>query len=301
MSPELKRPTVPLDDPLAETWATQALLKGAEIDSILLRSHGQHARSQRADIIGISGMHIAEEDVDLTVIDSRRDGIYDNLPEALFHEAGSSRTSKRNKSEDQHAATARVFFQPFEQEPFRLRSAMRSDEISVALGGGDRKRQDALSYTWDLPEDLDARTRAALLRVLPWLGQSVCDLHISSVCYTFVTGHPVSITLDLPGERPSDPAMQAVLGKAVIGDMVVGSSFQDGWPVIHVAMTGVPLAKLAEPTQRRTLRRNLEVLSNYLLPVHLDVRYSIAVRKEDEGLTLGDPLRPGILALNTSL
>lgn len=36
----------------------------------------------------------------------------------------------------------------------------------------------------------------------------------------------------------------------------------------------------------------------YLLPAHLDVRYTFAVLEEDESSTIRDSLRPGILALN---
>ncbi|MBK6341869.1 MAG: hypothetical protein IPF41_04575 [Flavobacteriales bacterium] len=291
-----------LVDPLAETLAIQALHSG-KLDPrhVLLRSIGQHGRSQTKDVHQVSTTYVPMEDIDLMVLTVRRDGLYDNLPEALFHEAGSSKEPKRNKAEDQHAASARSFFLPFEQETFRLRLALLEDELTTALGKKDKQRADALARIWDLPDDLDPRVRSAMLRLLPWLNRAECDLELGSSCFSFVIGHPVTLRLARTGPSELRDGFEAALGQSALGHCVAGACMDDGWPVVEVLVSELPLATLDDPMHRRALRRTLEVLSMYLLPAHLDVRYSFSVLEDDESATIGDPERPGILALNLRL
>jgi hypothetical protein len=302
----MSNPTEPfpndLIDPLAETLAIQTLQSG-KVDSrhVLLRSMGQHARSQSKDVHQVSTTYLPLEDIDLMVFSVLRDGLYDNLPEALFHEAGSSKEPKRNQAEDQHAASARLFFMPFEQETFRLRLALLEDELTSALGKKNRQREDALARVWDLPDDLDPSVRSAMLRLLPWLKRAECDLEMGASCYSFVIGHPVTLRLARREPTEQGNGFEAALGQSALGHCVAGDTMDDGWPMVEVVVSELPLAALDDPIRRRSLRRTLEVLSMYLLPAHLDVRYSFSVLEDEESATIGDPQRPGILALNVRI
>lgn len=291
-------------DPLAETWALLAIREnGSDPRAFVLRNAGQHGRSQRHDIRQVAQVHVDSEDIDLSVITARREGMYDRLPEALFHEAGSARQLKPNQAEDRNAESARQFFLPFEQEPFRLRLAMLAEEMESALNEGTKSRDQALARLWDLPDDLDPRTRMDLVRILPWMEQLSGNLGLCADCFRAVIGFPVSITItNRPRSHgPVSLASQAALGEAPLGHVVGGSDFEDGWPGIEVAVSDVPLDVLSEPARRRALRRTLEVLANYLLPVHLEVHFSMTVPADDEDSVIGDPTRPGILAMNLRL
>ncbi|MBK7754188.1 MAG: hypothetical protein IPI41_16740 [Flavobacteriales bacterium] len=288
-------------DLLAEVWAA-LLVRDRKVspDDVFLRSLGQHGRSHRRDVVRSGVPHDRGATEPVLLLEARREGIYDGLPEALFHEAGSGRAIKRNAAEDRHAQRAREFFQPFEQELFRIRMAMVSAEVDSALdstGGVDEMWSDL----WSIPEDLDVRTRKALLLVLPHAHAGSNDLSVREACFSFVIGYPVKIALVAPRSAPIEGTAAATLGGAALGAVALGDHFHDGWPSLEVEIQGIPALKLSGREHRLKLDRAIEACMEYLLPVHLEASVRLLVREEDQELVLDDASRPGILAMNTRI
>ena len=291
-----------VQDPLAEQLALAFMrAKNVDPDSIVLRTKGQHGRSLRTDLIRVSTSRVENEDLELTCFEVRRDGMYDDLPEALFHEIGASKAIKRNEAEDRHADRARDFFLPFEQELFRLRMAMQEDIMDMSIGMGKNIRDKALASLWGLPDDIAPRRRSAMLHVLPYARRIAGDLALCADSFRFVTGYPTSVEL-LPSKAQAVPAgLQGTLGEADLGDCMMGATFDDGWCQVRITVRDVSLEDMADPSRRRALRQTLDILASHLLPVHLEVGFTFEVRRDEEFTVLGDPSRPGILAMNTRL
>ena len=287
-------------DTLAEEFALMLINDGSVLpDDVIFRSMGQHGRSHRRDIINVRSGNANEGQQHLLLIDLRRDGIYEGLPEALFHEPGSGRSVKRNAAENRNAEHARDFFLPFEQELFRLRMAMRADEAERALAGVGGTFAQELCELWMVPDDLDERTRRALLEVLPRMEQVVGNLDATAASVGHVLGHRVSITLLPPASVEVMEGMVASLGGAELGEqLVAGDRFFDGWPSLLMEAHDLPLAALDTPAERRALRRIMEVMADYFLPAHLSIEYRLNLHSEDEHFSIGDDAKPVILAMN---
>jgi len=302
VKPDDPIPEVPAGTDLrAEAWAALLVRAGGmDTDRILVRSHGQHGRALRPEITSTSLEWNEQVQQQVCFLDVRRDGLYENLPEALFHEAGSGRSIKRNAAEDVHANKAREFFRPFEQELFRLRVALLSAQLDASLGGtADHLR--AWAELWDLPEDIDLRTRRALLLVLPYATQAVGDLGMTAVCFAFVMGHPVSIRIAERRSRPVDTGERSRLGGSALGAIILGGIHVEEWPHLAIRVQEVPVAYMAQAQARERLMRSIEVLASYFLPVHLGWSVELEMRKVDLGPPLGQADVPMLLGLNACL
>jgi hypothetical protein len=235
-------------------------------------------------------------------LELRRDGLYDGLPEAIFHGAGTGRSMKRNAEEDRHEQRARDFFLPFEQEAHRLRMALRAQADGAIASGSGHTEATALAALWMLPRNLNKVDRERLLYVLPYANSIIGDLEATAACFAQVLGYPVRITRHMPTPLPVSEQLQAQLGGAALGvDFVAGDRFHDGWPMLEVEVLEIPATILADPATRRRLHTLTTLLSGYLLPVHLEVSMYFRVHHNDEGFAIGDGERPSFLAMNTRL
>lgn len=290
-------------DLLAEEWALRMLNEQElPMQDCVFQALGDHGRSHRQEIARIKLRNLPGTDHPVAYMELRRNGLYDGLPEALFHEAGSSRTVKQNAVEDRNEQHAREFFRPFEQELWRLRVALRAQEHDLVATGTARVHGRALASLWLLPDFLASAERAALLQVLPLVPQVYGDLPAVAACFAHVLGHAVRISQRGPGPVPVHDALRAGMGEMALGgNSVVGDRFFDGWPGILVAVEGIPVRLMAEPVRYKRLRTLARVLAEHFLPAHLDVEYAFTVSGEDEGITLGSEGSPALLAMNTRI
>lgn len=290
-------------DLLTEVWGLHLLhALGLDREELLFRSQGQHGRSQRKDILAVERKATLDDTAEQYVVDLRRDGLYDLLPEALFHEAGSSRSTKRNAVEDRNEQQARDFFLPFEQELFRLRMGLRADGDAQAAHAWNNAGTQALAALWMLPAGLGDRTRKALLEVLPYARQVQGDLDATAACFAFVLGHPVRIQRLPPAPAPVPAGRQVVLGEAPLGSgAAMGDVFYDGWPSILVKIHDLPVLKVDDPRERQAMLTLAKILADHFLPAHLDVRFELDVRADDQALVLGNEHTPALLAFNTCI
>ena len=283
----------------AEHWvALRAMEDDLPLDNFLVRTLGRHGRSQRKEIARIAHKADALYKEDSVWVHIRRQGVYDRLPESLFHVAGSARTERLDQAEDRHAERAREFFTPFEQEIHRLRTTMASLEWGMLTGSAQSRS--IWSGFWDIPVDLDIRVQRALRKVLPFCERVIGDLPATAACFQFVLGHPVKIQLQEPAPivvETWDQTREA----PCLGDMVMGDVVHDGWPWLQVQVLDIPVATVSDEKTMRSMERTLTALAHYLLPAHLEVKSEWVVRASDQGMDLGDPQRPAILSMNTCL
>ncbi len=142
----------------AEVVVASLYEKGILAEQILIRNQGVFKRSFRKDIMDceIKEINSFEEVLEIGV---SRDGLYDLLPEGLFHqsERGSNQSvqrmveeHKRFKSEEM---IARKYFQPFENEFFKQKVQVEQNEKNFYYRILSEKNQ-LLQQFWKLDSSL---------------------------------------------------------------------------------------------------------------------------------------------------
>lgn len=151
------------------------LLEEDEIDqSVFLMPNGGFKRNYSKDIEKIIGPFEDSRQLPFGVIEINRKGIYDSLPEGLFHQQQNKKTFKsideiketfaRN---NQIEADSRKFFWPFDHEILSTRSSIFSSEESQIVHILSPSQKKGLKKFWGLPSFLSAKTQGELFLLLP--------------------------------------------------------------------------------------------------------------------------------------
>jgi hypothetical protein len=155
-----------------------------------------------------------------------RDGIYDTLPEALFHSSsGFEDQSAKEMAKDSmkirnEEKEARKFFQPFENEIFlqRVHLAMTENKLF------ERIYRDFLTGVipdlWKTDIDFPDIFVTRLKKMLPLLNQVTGDLTLTGQCLEFIIDESVEVTCETHLDEDTetcDAIFSGVLGKSILG------------------------------------------------------------------------------------
>jgi len=208
----------------AEALCAELTLKGWNFDTIRYTPQSSFKKSYRKDIDSIN---IADNGIELVV---NRDGIYDRIPEGVFHQTkstpGTSVTEmvaehKRYKAEEQ---SARKFFNPFEQEFFRYSVMVEETEQTLTHNIEDERMIALFRTLWGLENDLPEKIVPILLRMLPWTFTVKGIPELTAKMLELILNKPVSIEITT-GEKEFSALEDFALGLANLGvDTIAGKT-----------------------------------------------------------------------------
>ena len=159
----------------AEAFCAEIMANGLPFNAIRLICNSNFKKSFRNEIDSVHFDFNEETNAEEMEMVINRDGIYDRLPEGVFHQSkGNSKTSTTALMTEEHRRfkdeekLARKFFQPFEQEFFRYSTMVEQEELNLAFGilNGDLKNE--LSDFWDIPQGLPPEPVKKLIQIMPW-------------------------------------------------------------------------------------------------------------------------------------
>jgi hypothetical protein len=135
-------------------------------DNFLINNKSTFSRSFRRDIISVKN----DTDRDWLTLNLSRNGLYDHLPEGLFHSKKSSKITsyaafrKRQKKEEQDA---RLFFSPLENEFFYQKLKIEKNERELLYNFSNLKDDFLLDF-WNLECDMPKEFALKLIKILPY-------------------------------------------------------------------------------------------------------------------------------------
>jgi type VI secretion system protein ImpH len=296
----------PLDLRL-EVVLADLLAHGYSFDDFVVRPVGLFARRYRRDLGSVSE-EVVEQGTQLaTVVEVHREGLYDAVPQQLFHQPGDPearpgvtamvqdiRTQRRREK------ASRRFFLPFEQEFYRFRVLVEQEERRYMTNLSAQWYNDVLARFWELDTPLPPRPLTALLHLLPLAHRIVGDLPRVQQVFETILETPVRLRLTAPITLPDvaaaagSPAAGATLGLGQLGrDFVLSGDYQETLPALEIQLYSLSPAALAGFLSPDTWQvRALHLLCRYFVSFETDVvlRYELAddsrsFRLQDEGET----------------
>ena len=276
-------------------------------NEILTHHLGGFLRSVRKDIqeVGFPENVLPDEALEI-VLELSRDGLYDSLPEGLFHQPSlRSRSAKRNEIMDElkkhrvEEGYARKFFAPFENEFFNLRVLLEKREKYAIQGFTTSANKKLLQRIWRVMQYLNSRQINLLMHYLPLAHILRGDnVKLQKVMQT-VLGVKVNLQYSNVNYIVKNHA-QAQLSKVTLGvDSVLGNSFTLSVPYQQILIG--PLSNKEFPAylpggEAHTL---LKLLQDFFFPAYLQTQLIITMQRNENKLSLNEVSNISYLGFNT--
>lgn len=253
-------------------------------------------------------------DVELLSFLANREGLYDYLPEGVFHLRSGGATAA-HKSTDQmveeskqlrrEETAARSMFVPIENEFYRFRILQESAE-GLSL---EQVPVELMHYFW-MSEAVDDRymswmspyQQKTFLILLPFIHKVVGKLELTAQCLSTLLQVPIKL-LSVAGEKyKTDTQVSPGLGGGMLGsETLLGDNYQSLDPRVRVEVGPVGEEQLIHFISGGRDRKVLEMLCEYLMPIDTDYEISVMVGREQGRLSLGGGTGTGVLGYTSYL
>ena len=266
----------------AEVVLADMLDDGISLDDLILNPVGAFKRAFGRDISQTEWVEAQHKSQRWLQIDLNRNGLYDLLPEGIFHQptANDTSVSKENILREidvqrQREQTARRFFLPIEQEFLRQRIRIEQEQRTYLLHTDSLQSDDLLAWFWNLPDFLTSAQIKRLLYLLPVMHRIAGDFSAMNACFEQLVVEQVSVQLHVPGMELVE-ANTAPLGQWQLGDNAVF----DGWlhneePLLQLTVHIDRHERVVEYLPGNNGRKLIEWLTGYLVPLDTDVRIDL--------------------------
>ncbi|MEL7062444.1 MAG: type VI secretion system baseplate subunit TssG [Bacteroidota bacterium] len=280
-------------------------------EQIEVQPEGIFFRGSRRDLGKVEEVRNELGQVKKIVFHALREGLYDALPQGLFHRPKSRKYKKTAKeiseevrAQEAEEAAARDFFQPIEQEYYGQRIQLEQEERDVFSGFSSKKGQRIfLRDFWGLalpgipPEQI-----TALLYILPLSYTYKGVLPKVEEIMQAVMRQPIRLIPEYKGLYQADLDLFPGLGETFLGlNTVLGPELRDGMPTLRMEigpMNGEELMDYLLKGKQEKLRK---VLCHFFLPVDLPVDLKFVVSAPDKFFELQDDPFAGRLGHTTVL
>ncbi len=305
-----------------EVILAELLAYGYAFDDFLVQPVGLFSRRYRRDLGTVRDEQFerSHRPVVRTVLEVHREGLYDALPQQLFHQPGSGAAGAppgvRGMVEDirtqrRKEKATRLFFLPFEQEFFRCRVRIEQEERRYFSNLSARWYNDAMAHFWGIAEaDLPAGPLTNLLYLLPLAHGIVGDLPRTQQCFENVLGLPVRLRVAAPLRhalvadergRAAPAATGITLGNLTLGrDLVLGGDYQETLPALEITLSGLSVAELESYLHAGWQARALAVLCEHFVAFETDTQMQYDMAAAETRFQLGEGEEAAILGFTTA-
>lgn len=293
----------------AEIVALNILKYYDNVDHVFLKRLGGNNRPFNKDVESVKAQEYELDELVVTLT-SYREGIYDYLPEGVFHppSLGDYRSSvdeiiaqiqKQKKIEKD----ARNFFQPFELECFFLEINALSKENEFELINQSNLFLSITKELWPLLNSLDQETSKVFIYLLPFFYKVKGDKEWLRKCLVALLQIPVEINYVANRVSEIKATSDTVsLSNFHLGiSMVLCGEHFDGERNWAINYGPIPYEDISKFVPKSSLRKLLETLYDYFIPATIEIEEHFVVNKNESSFWLNQDLDTSRLGFSTFL
>ncbi|KUJ56074.1 type VI secretion system baseplate subunit TssG [Chryseobacterium aquaticum] len=278
----------------AEAIAVNLLKYHRAVSNIFIERIGINDRAYLKDIKSISSQYLGFDE-EILSIKTYREGIYDYLPEGIFHPP-SLNTSRKNienvvneiRKQKKVEEDARKFFQPFELEIFFTEIGALLKEQDFDLASETDSLLKVFSELWPVLKMLDKKSAYIFIHILPFFHQIRGDKKWFERCISSFLQVPVKITFT-PNviDRFEEEDDSILLGNSRLGITYIPSGkHMDGERNWIINIGPIPYEKMKKYIPGNPFRKVLQALYDYCLPVNVDIEENFITEKKEYSFLL---------------
>ncbi len=283
----------------AEAVAVNLLKYHRAVSNIFIQRIGINDRAYLKDIKSITSDYLGFDE-EVFIIETYREGIYDYLPEGLFHppSLGATRKNVENvvkeiRKQKRVEEDARKFFRPFELEIFFTEVSALLKEFDFEIASDTDALLNTVSELWPLVKMMDKQNAYIFIHILPFFHQIRGDKAWFERCMTAFLQIPVIVTFSpnvIDGVEEEDDSM--LLGNSRLGVTYIPSGkHMDGQRNWVVNIGPIPYTEMKKYIYGSPFRKVLNAMYDYFLPVSVDIEENFITEKEEYSFALEDDER----------
>lgn len=269
-----------------------------DLTEILTACDGQLKRDWSRDIALSSVNHLETGDT-MLLLHLNRDGIYDVLPEALFHSnfddkdqsgAEMAKDSMKLRAEEKEA---RMFFQPFENEIFLQRVQLTFIENQLFKSIYSDFLLGIIPYFWKTDNDLPESYVDHMKKLLPLVHRITGDITLTARCLEFILREKVNTTTSdeeqIDDLSVNDFQYSGVLGKSLLGVDTISGNHVSGFIKRLIFQIGPIINReTIDHLKDGSMNRFLDCFYGYFIPFEFDVKTKYIFGTEKNQFMLND-------------
>jgi hypothetical protein len=270
-----------------EILCSELLRRGLSFDQLKLDFASNFKKSYHGDIEAIVPWLSEHSSREALQVSANRNGIYDRLPEGLFHQPlGHSRVADASAMKDEHRRyreeekEAKRFFQPYDQEIFRYHLLVEQAEQTMSINLLRGNVNETWQHFWNLPEHLPEEANDAFVRILPWCFLISGDLALTTNALQFILSKKVDVKAFWQYEHRSGVA-PFQLGDALLSNnTILGQHYLMPELHWHFTIHDLTAAERAQFPAGKPMGLLLERFTDIFLPIHICTTFELTPMEE---------------------
>lgn len=234
-----------------------------------------------------------------------RDGLYDRLPEGLFHtfspqkQQDVSEMVANYKKHQEEEGEARKFFRPLEHEFFLQRVFLEQREKHL-LFDAFGKDADALFLSfWGIPQGLPKGPVNKLIRLMPYIHRIAGNLSLVQLYLEAILDERVEIAQQ-HGRVAVSTGNQTGLGECRLGiDSMTGNLFYTDMPRVLVKVGPLQHRRVYDFLSWQPYGKLLETCLGFLMPADVEIETLLEPHPDEKQVVVADSkFKEGIMGYN---
>ncbi|MFD3000319.1 type VI secretion system baseplate subunit TssG [Pontibacter toksunensis] len=278
----------------AESLLAIATASGLTEDDFMIASDSLFSRAYSRDVL----FSALEEDASKRIflqLHLSRSGLYDALPEGVFHQPTKSSRSVANaatmaadhKMNKQKEREIRRFFMPFENAFFEQRMQLEIEETQLLEGLQSGILNEYFIKFWGVSPAIPPSLISPLIELLPYVHKIAGNLKITAQCLEKILQEKVSTQKVPVPATMAAPDYIFKLGGGQLGlDMVIGDQFKEDSPLVEFIIGPLQNSQIKDYLEGGNKDEFLKVFYSFFIPVEAEVITRIEVAKENESMVL---------------
>lgn len=271
-------------DYTAESIASSLIKKGVLPEQIILKPKGTSRRPHKTDVSDIYSVLNEETNHNLIFLETPREGIYDTLPETIFHSFSSVKSVKNTESikeeikkHREEEKQARLFFLPFEQEFFTIKRSLFEFEDGFDWLANASNFIEIYKNYYPILGDLSIEKGYLFLRLTPLIHELRDDFPKIERCLSMLLDLEVQISLSYNKNRISSYTPPE-LGFAKLGsNTIIGEVIEDGEPDLNIVLSPSTHSELHDYLYYTNTVRLTKLLCDFFVGAQYEVSVSYAL------------------------
>ncbi|MGB8490780.1 MAG: hypothetical protein WCE64_06945 [Bacteroidales bacterium] len=294
----------------AEVLLADLLLAGLSPSDLLIFFTSSFKRGYSNDILKAEKLPL-NNGKEILGISLARDGLYDLLPEGLFHTSPDSALSSGkgmasdSKKDSKIEEETRKFFLPFENEFFYQRVLLELRERSILQKLNDNSLEDFFLDFWRLDRSLPEGLIIKLSAILPFIRDIVGDFRLTANCLGAILGEEVTHTIQYKSTPCIVKAIDQAdygccLGRTDLGvSSVIGSQSPENCKLIRFIIGPLENSGIEPYLENGDIARFIGCFFRYFIPMEIDTEFNVILPAEQQKFILGTDKVPTIMGYNT--